>query len=86
MPVKRTAKGRGSKAKYSTKQQRMADHIEEGYKKSGASEKKAERIAWATVNKTYGGGTKGGSGRAAKAKAARPSATRKKSTRKTKRS
>ena len=42
---------RGSKESYSPKQKRMARHIEEGYKKSGASTEKAERIAWATVNK-----------------------------------
>ncbi len=45
---------RGSKASYTAKQKRQAAHIEEGYKKEGASTKKAERIAWATVNKTYG--------------------------------
>lgn len=53
---------RGSKSKYSSKQRRMAEHIERGYKKRGASNKKAERVAWATVNKEYGGGNKGGSG------------------------
>lgn len=42
---------RGSKESYSPKQKRMARHIEEGYKKSGSSTKRAERIAWATVNK-----------------------------------
>lgn len=53
---------RGSKSKYTDKQKRQAEHIEEGYKKKGASDKKAERIAWATVNKESGGGKKGGSG------------------------
>jgi hypothetical protein len=53
---------RGDKSKYSSKQRRMAEHIEQGYKKRGASTNKAERIAWATVNKEYGGGTKGGGG------------------------
>jgi cation transport regulator ChaB len=53
---------RGDKSKYSGKQKRMAEHIEQGYKKRGASNKKAERVAWATVNKEYGGGSKGGSG------------------------
>ena len=53
---------RGDKSKYSGKQKRMAEHIERGYKKQGASNKKAERVAWATVNKEYGGGNKGGSG------------------------
>ena len=41
----------GSKESYSNKQKRMAEHIEGGYKKKGASQKKSERIAWATVNK-----------------------------------
>lgn len=54
---------RGSKAKYTDKQKRQAEHIEEGYKKKGAGNKKAARIAWATVNKEGGGGKKGGSGR-----------------------
>jgi hypothetical protein len=54
---------RGSKEKYTTKQKRMARHIEEGYEDSGSSEKRAARIAWATVNKLDGGGKKGGSGR-----------------------
>lgn len=52
---KTSGKGRGSKAAYSEKQKRMAEHIEDGYKKKGASTKKAERIAWATVNKETGG-------------------------------
>jgi len=46
---------RGSKESYSAKQKRMAAHIEQSEKKSGASEKTAERIAWATVNKQTGG-------------------------------
>lgn len=49
---------RGSKESYSTKQKQMAEHIEDGYKKKGASSKKAERIAWATVNKETGGAKK----------------------------
>jgi hypothetical protein len=48
----------GSKENYSSKQKRMASHIEEGYKKKGDSSKKAERIAWATVNKETGGAKK----------------------------
>ena len=40
----------GSKAKYTGKQKRKAEHIEEGYEKRGLSEKEAERRAWATVN------------------------------------
>ena len=55
---------RGDKSKYTDKQERMADHIEEGYRERGVSEKEAERRAWATVNKQTGGGNKpGGSGR-----------------------
>lgn len=54
---------RGSKEKYSDKQKRQAEHIEEGYEKRGVSNKEAERRAWATVNKESGGGEKGGSGR-----------------------
>ncbi len=49
---------RGEKTKYSAKQKRMAEHIEEGYEKRGASAKKAARIAWATVNKETGGAGK----------------------------
>jgi plasmid stabilization system protein ParE len=55
---------RGSKSKYSGKQKRKAEHIEEGYEKRGTSKKEAERRAWATVNKESGGGKKSGSGRA----------------------
>jgi hypothetical protein len=55
---------RGDKSKYTDKQERMADHIEEGYRERGVSEEEAERRAWATVNKQTGGGNKpGGSGR-----------------------
>lgn len=49
---------RGEKTKYTDKQKRMAEHIEEGYRKSGAPAKKAKRIAWATVNKETGGAGK----------------------------
>src|ERR1700740_2784382 len=54
---------RGSKAKYSNKQKRKAEHIEEGYEHRGVSEGEAKRRAWATVNKETGGGKKSGSGR-----------------------
>lgn len=54
---------RGSKSSYTTKQKRKAEHIEEGYEKKGVSKKEAERRAWATVNKSSGGGKKSGSGR-----------------------
>jgi plasmid stabilization system protein ParE len=54
---------RGDKDKYTDKQKRQAEHIEESYREKGASEEKAEEIAWATVNKQDGGGNKSGSGR-----------------------
>lgn len=57
---------RGDKSSYSTKQKRQAEHIEEGYEKRGVSKKEAERRAWATVNKSTGGGKKSGSGRGKK--------------------
>ena len=49
---------RGSKKSYSSKQKRMASHIEKSSKRKGRSSKTAERIAWATVNKKTGGGAK----------------------------
>ncbi len=58
----------GSKKKYTEKQKRKAEHIEEGYEKRGVREKEAERRAWATVNKSSGGGKKSGSGRGKKTK------------------
>ena len=57
---------RGDKSAYTRKQKRQAEHIEEGYEKSGVGEKEAERRAWATVNKETGGGKKSGSGRGKK--------------------
>jgi plasmid stabilization system protein ParE len=54
---------RGDKSKYTDKQERMADHIADGYEKHGVSEKEAERRAWATINAETGGGKKSGSGR-----------------------
>jgi len=55
---------RGETSKYTDKQERKADHIAEGYRKSGVGKKEAERRAWATVNKDDGGGKNpGGSGR-----------------------
>jgi plasmid stabilization system protein ParE len=54
---------RGDKSKYTEKQKRQAEHIEEGYEERGVSEREAERRAWATVNKMTGGGKKSGSGR-----------------------
>ena len=66
---------RGDKSKYTDKQKRKAEHIEEGYESRGVDEKEAERRAWATVNKQDKGGKKGGSGR----KTSRASAGRKRS-------
>ncbi len=54
---------RSDKSKYTDKQKRQAEHIKAGYRRRGMSEEEAERRAWATVNKIYGGGEKpGGSG------------------------
>ena len=54
----------GDKTKYTDKQKRKAEHIEEGYEKRGMPKTEAESRAWATVNKQDGGGKKpGGSGR-----------------------
>jgi hypothetical protein len=49
---------RGSKEAYTDKQKRQAEHIEEGYEKRGTPKKRAQEIAWATVNKVTGGGKK----------------------------
>jgi plasmid stabilization system protein ParE len=54
---------RGDKSSYTDKQKRQAEHIEEGYESRGVPEDEAERRAWATVNKSTGGGKKSGSGR-----------------------
>ncbi|MDB6007619.1 MAG: hypothetical protein JWR15_4606 [Prosthecobacter sp.] len=54
---------RGDKSSYTEKQKRKAEHIEESYEKRGVSKEEAEGRAWATVNKTSGGGKKSGSGR-----------------------
>ncbi len=48
----------GDKSSYTSKQQRKAEHIEEGYEARGVREDEAERRAWATVNKQDGGGKK----------------------------
>ncbi len=50
----------GSKAKYTSKQQRQAHHIEASEKKRGMSTKRAAQIGYATVNKQDGGGKKRG--------------------------
>ncbi len=54
---------KGDKSKYTDKQKRQAAEIEKGYKQRGLSAKEAARRAWATVNKSSGGGKKSGSGR-----------------------
>lgn len=56
----------GDKDKYTDKQKRKAEHIEESYEQRGVSKKEAESRAWATVNKDSGGGKKSGSGRGKK--------------------
>ena len=61
---------RGDKDKYTDKQKRKAEHIEESYENKGVSKDGAEARAWATVNKQSGGGErKGGSGQTKSAKA-----------------
>lgn len=50
---------RGDKSKYTDKQKRQAEHIEEGYRKKGVPEKEAEERAWRTVIKQDHGGNKG---------------------------
>ncbi len=50
MPRKKDQKG-GSP----DKEERKAQHIEEGYEKKGVPEKRAKEIAWRTVNKQKGG-------------------------------
>jgi len=54
---------RGDKSKYTDKQKRQAEHIEESYEERGVPKEEAERRAWATVNAMTGGGKKSGSGR-----------------------
>lgn len=54
---------RGDKSKYTEKQKRKAEHIEDAYKERGLNPKEAARRAWATVNKESGGGNRSGSGR-----------------------
>lgn len=54
---------KGDKSKYTDKQKRKAEHIEEGYEKRGVPAGEAKGRAWATVNKESGGGNKSGSGR-----------------------
>ena len=53
---------RGDKSKYTEKEKRQADHIEEGYEHRGVPKDEAERRAWATVNRVHKGGEKPGGG------------------------
>lgn len=53
----------GDKDKYTDKQKRKAEHIEEGYEDRGTPKDEAERRAWATVNQESSGGNQSGSGR-----------------------
>jgi hypothetical protein len=69
---------RGDKSSYTSKQQRKAEHIEDGYEERGLSHKEAQRRAWATVNKQDGGAKgPGGSARAASKSTAKKSTARK---------
>ena len=61
---------RGDKSKYTAKQDRQADHIEEGYEKRGVSKDEAEERAWRTVNKQDKGGNNAGHGRSSSRSAA----------------
>ncbi len=69
----------GDKSKYTDKQKRQAEHIEESYEKRGVSEDEAEKRAWATVNKQDGGGNLSGSGRKNSASSAKSSPVKKSS-------
>jgi hypothetical protein len=53
----------GDKSAYTDKQKRQAAHIAAGYIRRGLSRRTAERRAWATINKIYGGGELSGFGR-----------------------
>ena len=52
----------GDKSKYTDKQKRKAAHIAEDYENRGVNGDEAEARAWATVNKSDGGGNKSGVG------------------------
>lgn len=70
---------RGDKSSYTSKQKRQAGDIEKSYERKGVSKSEAERRAWATVNKTSGGGLKKPASRksATKKSAKKKSATKK---------
>ncbi len=53
---------RGDKRKYSSKQRRQAEHIEERFESKGMGSREAAGRAWKIVNKITGGGKRGGSG------------------------
>lgn len=69
-----------SKDKYTNKQKRKAERIEQSYEAKGVCEQEAEARAWATINKQSGGGERaGGSGQdtpTSAKKAARTSSAR----------
>ena len=67
---------RGSKDKYTEKQKRKAEHIEDSYEEKGVSKDEAEARAWATVNKESGGGERSGSGTKKPAQQKRKDASR----------
>src|SRR6266480_4301138 len=52
--TRRTFMPRGDKSKYTDRQKRKAEHIEEGYETRGVSKKESGRRAWATVNREEG--------------------------------
>ena len=54
---------RGDKIAYTDKQKRQAAHISQSYHERGMSDEEADARAWATVNKTAGGGKQSSSGR-----------------------
>lgn len=66
---------RGDKSKYTDKQKRMAEHIEESYKERGVSNEVAEQRAWATVNATDGGGKLPGGGEHGRPRKRKPAKT-----------
>lgn len=66
----------GDKDKYTDKQKRQAEHIEESYEKKGISSQVADARAWATVNKQSGGGERAGG--SAQEKTAAPKASSRK--------
>ena len=53
---------RGDKGKYTDKEKRQAEHIEQSMEHRGMSKNEAQRRAWATVNKIHKGGEKPGGG------------------------